>query len=250
MIGIYVIENKLNNRKYVGQSVEIEERFKRHIRASKNKNAKTYNYPLMRAFRKYGIKNFTFKVLELTDKKDLNIKEEYWVNKLDTFENGYNQKEGGEYASVIQKITPKKLRKITKLLKEGKHTQKEIAKMFGVSKEMIHKINVGKYWKRDIEYPISTPKTPKGGATVHLCPVCLIKVSAKGNHCHKCALEKNRLVERPDKKTLAKMIVESSFTAVANKFGVSDNAVKKWCDAYNIGKLKKEVKAWYLSNAI
>ena len=38
MIGIYKITNNVNGKIYIGQSVNIEKRWKDHISASKNKN--------------------------------------------------------------------------------------------------------------------------------------------------------------------------------------------------------------------
>lgn len=61
MIGIYKITNKINHKCYIGQSNHIEKRLRDH---------KTYEwkrhpeYPLYKAFIKYGIENFTFEVIE------------------------------------------------------------------------------------------------------------------------------------------------------------------------------------------
>lgn len=52
MIGIYKITNKINGKCYIGQSKNIEERW-RHHRTSKLK------YPLYLAFQKYGLENFS-----------------------------------------------------------------------------------------------------------------------------------------------------------------------------------------------
>lgn len=43
-----------------------------------------------------------------------------------------------------------------------------------------------------------------------------------------------RKVERPDPETLKQLIAASSFVAVAKKFGVSDNAIRKWCKHYHL----------------
>ena len=40
MCGIYKIENLINNKKYIGKSINIEKRFKSHIQESFNKNKK------------------------------------------------------------------------------------------------------------------------------------------------------------------------------------------------------------------
>lgn len=55
MIGIYKIINNVNNKIYVGQSIDINRRFKEHIRTSKlNKDT----MPIHKAIYKYGIDNF------------------------------------------------------------------------------------------------------------------------------------------------------------------------------------------------
>lgn len=91
MIGIYIITNKINGHQYVGQSINIAERWKSHIRASKNKTYREYKYPLYVAFRKYGITNFTFEILEECSADKLNERELFWINKFDTVRYGYNQ---------------------------------------------------------------------------------------------------------------------------------------------------------------
>ncbi len=84
MQGIYKITNKANNHCYVGQSIDIENRFRTHINVLNNKNQASYNYPLYRAMRKYGINNFEFEVLEIVmQEDDLTRREMYWYEKLE-----------------------------------------------------------------------------------------------------------------------------------------------------------------------
>lgn len=80
MIGIYKITNKLNNKSYIGQSIDIEKRFQKHKSTAFWKNSKNlkYDYPLYQAFRKYGIENFYFEVLEECLENELNEKEQYY----------------------------------------------------------------------------------------------------------------------------------------------------------------------------
>lgn len=92
--GIYCIENKINNKKYIGQSIDIEKRWYNHINALELKYH--YNIHLQRAWDKYGSSNFDFYILELCDKRYLDEKEIYYITKYDTFKNGYNRTSGGK----------------------------------------------------------------------------------------------------------------------------------------------------------
>ena len=83
--GIYLIKNKINNHSYVGMSKDIKNRWKHHCHESNNPNSKEYQKTLYRAFRKYGINNFEFIVLEYCDEKQLREKEIYFANRKSSF---------------------------------------------------------------------------------------------------------------------------------------------------------------------
>ena len=81
------------------------------------------------------------------------------------------------------------------------------------------------------------------------CSSCgALLVKSKTGLCQSCYKVSSRTVERPDAKTLAQEIVESSFCAVGKKYGVSDNAIRKWCTGYNIPKTKNELIVWLKEN--
>lgn len=94
MIGkIYLIENQINHKKYVGQtSSTIEKRWKEHCRDALKEYCK--NRPLYRAIAKYGVDNFTITLLEETDNP--NEREQYWIEFYNSFHYGYNATLGGE----------------------------------------------------------------------------------------------------------------------------------------------------------
>ena len=51
-----------------------------------------------------------------------------------------------------------------------------------------------------------------------------------------------RKVERPNKDILLQEIVQNGFEATGRKYGVSGNAIKKWCKAYELPTKKNELK--------
>ena len=94
--GIYKITNKINGNAYVGLSINIEKRWKSHIERSQNEHDKEYDKVLYHAFRKYGIDNFQFEILEECKPEELKDKEIYWIQYYDTFKHGYNATPGGD----------------------------------------------------------------------------------------------------------------------------------------------------------
>ena len=90
MIGIYLITNIQNGMRYVGQSRHIEKRFIQHMVDDKKLNTK-----LGKDIQEYGAKNFTLTILEECDLKELDNKERFWINKLNTYPNEYNMTPGG-----------------------------------------------------------------------------------------------------------------------------------------------------------
>lgn len=95
MAYIYVITNKINGKQYVGKTSEsIQERWKRHI-WDKNKRV-TEKRPLYDAMNKYGIENFEIKQLEECSIENSSEREIYWIEKLNSFKEGYNATYGGD----------------------------------------------------------------------------------------------------------------------------------------------------------
>lgn len=93
--GIYKITNLINNKVYIGCSVNIEHRWIAHKSESLLEYNSAYNYSIHKAFRKYGIDNFKFEIIEFLDEKNLFEREKYWIKEYNSFNEGYNETEGG-----------------------------------------------------------------------------------------------------------------------------------------------------------
>ena len=104
-IGIYKITNLLNNKVYIGQSVDIEKRWSTH--KSELTNNYHYNAHLQSAWNKYGEDNFDFSIIEECDLNQLNDREIYWVSKYDSYKNGYNLTPGGGNTDSFSKAVIK-----------------------------------------------------------------------------------------------------------------------------------------------
>lgn len=89
MCGIYKIKNLINNKIYIGQSLNIKARWEKH---KKSKD----NCAIHQALRKYGINNFSFEVIEECPPELLNEREIFWIKEYNSYNEGYNMTLGGE----------------------------------------------------------------------------------------------------------------------------------------------------------
>lgn len=99
MIGIYLIENDQNHKRYVGQSRNIENRWKRHRRGFDS--GKHENRYMQRAVN-LG-QTFTFSVLEECKADQLDKLERKWIKHFhsNNYRYGYNLDDGGNYGKTL-----------------------------------------------------------------------------------------------------------------------------------------------------
>ena len=145
MIGIYKITNKINNHSYIGLSTKVEERWKYH-QSPYNQQRESYKN-LYKAFKKYGIENFTFEILEECSVQELGEKEKYYIAKYDTYKNGYNMTTGGEdnvgSAHPNHKLTDEDVINI-RIRYNNLERRKEVYELY---KDRIGESGFGKIWK-------------------------------------------------------------------------------------------------------
>lgn len=89
--GIYKITNIKNQMCYVGQAVDVSNRWKQHIKRGLGAETPTKNklYPVMA---KEGVENFTFELIEECSPAQLNDREKYWQEFFKAKEFGYSIK--------------------------------------------------------------------------------------------------------------------------------------------------------------
>jgi group I intron endonuclease len=123
--GIYKITNTINGKVYIGQSIHLKNRMSAHRSINSESNV-----GLKRAYKKYGIENFTFEIIKET--YDLDYWEKfyiYWYRSTNP-KYGYNISIGGDTCPSKSERTRKKMSKSIKAFyasKEGKETLQEIS---------------------------------------------------------------------------------------------------------------------------
>lgn len=113
--GIYEILNIKTNKRYIGSSSDIERRWKEHDRMLKSN--KHHSIKIQRSYNKTKDKAiFTYNILEIVeDIKILHKREQFYIDKYDSFYNGYN-------CSMVDSIIYFNYKTLTKKQKELKQS--------------------------------------------------------------------------------------------------------------------------------
>lgn len=243
MIGIYKYQNLINGKIYIGQSKDIARRKKDHItRAFNNFSTNSeYSSPLHCAMRKYGLDNFSFEVIEECKISELNEREIFWIKHYDAQNNGYNLSPGGS-ESHFCKHNEQILDGLFSDLLNTKMPYKDLCKKYGVSIGFVSDFNNGNTWRKDgVNYPIRKKRSNQ--KQERRCLNCG-KIVGRAEYCPECASLKRRLVDRPDREELKELIRTKPFTKIGEMYGVSDNAIRKWCIRYDLPTKKKDINAY------
>lgn len=239
--GIYKITNKINGKSYIGQAIDIQTRWNKEKSRAFSPASNEYNRTLSKAFRKYGLDNFTFEILEECDTNLLDEREIYYIALYDTYFNGYNDTTGGADGNqnACVKIQKDDLLIIYDLLLNSSKSQKEIAEQFNVGQDVISTINHGKSRRLDgYNYPL------RNNRNTFYCQDCGKKISKFAVRCEICEKFRQRKVKRPNREELKNFIRTETFTSLGKKYGVSDKTISKWCEYYNLPSKKKIIKSY------
>lgn len=158
---IYKIENMINHKIYIGQSMYPERRFEQHIKGQSGAEISLIH----RAILKYGVENFTFEILGWFE--NYNEKEKYYIKLYDCLKpQGYNIQAGGEEPPILageknphSTITQEIADGIINQLLDYAIPRKTICANYNVSKDLVRHINEGNSWrKKELTYPLRPPE--------------------------------------------------------------------------------------------
>lgn len=145
--GIYKLSFNGTNKVYIGQSINIESRFKAHIRCL---NTGSHTYKLQNAYKLYGMPQL--EILVECSKEELDFCENESIQIWDCIENGFNScLEAGDTPTLRgelhgrSKFSNIEITEVFNLLIDNPLlTQQEISLLTGVSKDTINDISCGK----------------------------------------------------------------------------------------------------------
>lgn len=159
---IYIIKNRINDKIYIGQTVNPKQRWAQY----KSAVLKTPNAQLItKAMNKYGIDNFWMEVIE-SSVENYNEREQYWIKFYNSITpNGYNMADGGDgsgngiYAATAAIKDADVLNSIIDDLIIDVESLQQLAQKYSVSVLVISEINQGHtYYNPDLHYPLRESK--------------------------------------------------------------------------------------------
>lgn len=152
---IYMIQNKVNGKMYIGQTINsLNIRWGKHVRMAQ-KGATG----IAGAIYKYGVDNFDFVEICKAPIEELNDLEIFYINKYDSYNQGYNLTLGGEGSRIYSFTDEEVIKKYQEL---GFIT--DVAKYFDCSvrtiSHILHKNEVTITRKSKTQHNLVTTKPP------------------------------------------------------------------------------------------
>jgi group I intron endonuclease len=180
--GIYIIINKINNKKYIGSTKNFKKRWIKH--KSELRARKHHSKHLENAWSSYGEENFEFKILE--NLEILAEREQYYLDLYKTYneDNGYNICEFAESTKGVKRSEEEKIKlskhfntkscmnadiakSIRQRYKDGGISHRTLAKEFNTSKTTIKEIIYNKRWvDSDYKPPLKNARKIRGGKKI------------------------------------------------------------------------------------
>lgn len=160
LCGVYKITNNVNGKVYIGQSINIKERWKDHIRTLNKQNS--HSTLLQRAWNKHKPESFSFEILELCMEDDLDDVEIKYIELYDSINNGYNIESGGNKNKRMSEETKKKIGNANR----GRHHSDETKRKMSESRTGKNNGMFGKSHSEESKKKMSDSKIGRPG---HKC---------------------------------------------------------------------------------
>lgn len=142
---IYKIENLINHKIYIGLTNNLERRQKRHF-SDLRRNCHDNSF-LQKEYNQYGNENFSFEKIFQGDvsEQEIGEKEKYYIQLYDSYKNGYNQNEGGNFGATNggTHLTQNDIYNILSAIEFMSRPGAVLARYYGVSVQTISRIKNG-----------------------------------------------------------------------------------------------------------
>lgn len=230
MIGIYAIVNRINDRVYIGQSINVRDRLAHH--KSSQKHGRHENDYLQKSWNKYGEMHFDFIVLQECEETYLDELECYYIELFDSINRnkGYNLASGGNQNKHMSETSRLKMSKAKIGLYDGEKNP-----MYGVHLKHTDE------WKQKMSARNSGSENPMYGIHLQISEAQKKKLSEAfsgvGNPFYgkehtketKERMRKNNKRKRPVVCVETSTVYESACEA-GRQTGVFSDSINKCCN--------------------
>ena len=162
------------------------------------------------------------------------------MNTLSTLINSYSLLNEQE-ASI--KFDKDFIENIQNLLLNSNITYQELSRQYNISTGRISEINTGKIWKNNnYIYPLRNTHKKH-----NYCIDCGTEIQIRSTRCNSCEQKnrnKNSKFYSITREELKELIRTKPFTQIGKQFKISDNAIKKWCDKFDLPRTKREINSY------
>lgn len=175
---------------------------------------------------------FTFHTCAQTTNTQKTVRHTYSKDQIDYFATYFN---GKVYLIPVEECSTSKTLRFAPPASGNKNYNK--AEDYEIEKVLFENI-------QDI-FLMKNENEEENNSTEFICSQCNINtVSCEGGICVDCTRINSRKVERPTREILKADIRNNSFLSIGRKYGVSDNAIRKWCKYYNLPFRVSEIKKY------
>ena len=145
-----------------------------------------------------------------------------------------------EYLEVTvqtKKNMKERIYQLEKDVKEARDNEKYALEQMNKYKKKLHeekkKIKTGKIWEETLEKK-------------KYCVDCGIEINKRSERCSACAnkFKTSQNILPVTREELKNLIRNKPFTQIGSDFCVTDNAIRKWCDKFNLPRTKKEINSY------
>lgn len=156
---IYKIENLVNGKVYIGQSIHPYRRLIEHMYMARHH---LDELPIHLALAKYKEENFSFSIIEESI-ENYNEREIYWISYYNSIvPNGYNVLPGGQINPVMKgeehprnTLLNEQVNTIVEMLLFSNDSQRTIAEKIGTTERVVNSINKGETHRlAEYSYPL------------------------------------------------------------------------------------------------
>lgn len=186
---IYKITNDINSKIYIGQTIQtLNKRFNGH--SCYSKTDRSANMYIKRAIHKYGKEHFHIELIEICPVENLNEREQFWIAKYDSYNNGYNLTKGGQDSNYfnLHRLEDKvDIKKFQEYIIEFRPSVNDVANHFGISRCSVYNL-IKRLNNPELKLESYNPRKPKnidikdvldkyndGWSILDICKYCKVR---------------------------------------------------------------------------